>query len=237
MPANRRGTVNAGSRQPLLIVGAGGLARETAQAVLAVNEARPTFELLGHLDDDPARQGTMVDGIPVLGPVDAVADHPDALVVVATGRPTDYTSRCRLVNRLALDDDRAGTVVHPAASVAASASIGPGSVLLAGVTLTAAVTVGRHVAVMPGTVLTHDDRVDDFATLAAGVLVAGGVHVHEGAYIGAGARIREGLSIGAWALVGMGSLVTRDVPAGELWFGAPARCAGAAPVPGLAGRN
>ena len=83
---------------------------------------------------------------------------------------------------------------------------------------------------MPQVVLTHDDIVSDFATIASGVLLGGSVHVGEGAYLGAGSSVREGVSIGAWAMVGMGSIVTRDVPPGELWVGSPARYVRDAPV-------
>ena len=71
--------------QPLLIVGAGGFGREAAEAAEAVNDDKPTYELLGFLDDNPDAAGTEVDGIPVLGPISSVADHPAALVVVSTG--------------------------------------------------------------------------------------------------------------------------------------------------------
>jgi UDP-2-acetamido-3-amino-2,3-dideoxy-glucuronate N-acetyltransferase len=49
------------------------------------------------------------------------------------------------------------------------------------------------------------------------------------ASIGANATILGGVTIGAHALIGAGSVVTCDVPAGELWVGNPARSRG--PVP------
>jgi sugar O-acyltransferase (sialic acid O-acetyltransferase NeuD family) len=207
----------------LVIAGAGGFARETAAAVHAINQARPTWRLRGFLDDNPALHGTERSGVPILGGLDSITDLPDAAVVVCVGNPRDYAARRRVAQRLGLPGHRYATIVHPSAQLAAGCLIGPGSVLLAHVVLTADVAVGAHVAVMPQVVLTHDDVVRDYATIASGVRLGGGVTVDLGAYVGAGALIREGLTIGAGALIGMGSVVLRDVPAGEVWAGNPAR--------------
>ena len=50
--------------------------------------------------------------------------------------------------------------------------------------------------------------------------------VRAGSTIGAGALVGPGLEIGAYAMVGMGAVVTGDVPAHGLVFGAPARLRG-----------
>lgn len=220
------------SRAPreLLLVGAGGFGREAAAAVSAVNAVRPTWQLLGFLDDDPTKHGGAVGGVPVVGPIEAVHEHVDAQVVLCTGRPDNYTSRQVLAERVGLDDDRYATVVHPTASLGSTCVVGPGTVLLAHVDLTADVTVGRHVVVMPQVVLTHDVRVDDFVTVASGVRVGGGCHIGSGAYIGSGACLRESLEVGARAMIGMGAVVTRDVPPERMWFGVPARDVAPAPL-------
>jgi sugar O-acyltransferase (sialic acid O-acetyltransferase NeuD family) len=215
----------------LLLVGAGGLAREAAQAVWAANAVSPIWDLLGFVDDDPAKQGSLVGGIPVLGPVEAVHDHQNALVLLCPGRPDNYVVRRLLVDRLDLDDERYATVIHPTATLGTTCEVGPGSVVLAHVDLTTDVTVGRHVVVMPQVVLTHDVRVDDFATVASGVRIGGTCHVGQGAYLGSGACLREGIAVGEWALVGMGSVVTRDVPARRVWYGVPARDVSRAELP------
>ena len=46
--------------------------------------------------------------------------------------------------------------------------------------------------------------------------------IRKGASIGAGATILCGLEIGEKAMIGAGSVVTKNIPAGELWFGNPA---------------
>jgi sugar O-acyltransferase (sialic acid O-acetyltransferase NeuD family) len=203
--------------EELVIVGAGGFARETVSAV------GTGWRLRGFLDDDPALRGTVRAGVPILGPLDLVHELPEHtrfVVCVANSRTPDI--RRRIVERLGLPAARYATIVHPAAQVGAGCTVGAGTVLLAGVVLTADVTVGAHVAVMPHTVLTHDDVVEDYATIAAGVRLGGGARIGGTAYLGSGALIRESVTIGAGALVGMGAVVLRDVPARQVWVGNPA---------------
>lgn len=50
--------------------------------------------------------------------------------------------------------------------------------------------------------------------------------IREKATIGANATILCGITIGENAMVGAGSVVTKDVPAGELWYGNPAKSHG-----------
>lgn len=189
----------------------------------AVNRVAPTWELLGILDDDPATHGRRIHGVEIIGPSEAAHDHPDALVTATVASPNDPMRRLRLTSRLELPPQRYATLLHPAAVVPHSASIGPGSVLHAGTILTADVEIGAHVVVMPTGVLTHDDVVEDGVTFGAGARIAGGVKIERGAYIGAGALVRERLVVGAGSVVGMGAVLTRSVPAGEVWAGAPAR--------------
>ena len=47
--------------------------------------------------------------------------------------------------------------------------------------------------------------------------------VCKGASIGAGSTILPGITIGERAFIAAGSVVTKDVPAGELWLGNPAK--------------
>lgn len=47
--------------------------------------------------------------------------------------------------------------------------------------------------------------------------------IKRGASIGAGAIIMGGITIGENAMIGAGSIVTKDVPANQLWIGSPAK--------------
>lgn len=98
--------------------------------------------------------------------------------------------------------------------------IEPFAFLPTGVRLGDEVFVGPHVAFT-------NDKVPR-ATGAWGVTPT---VVEDGASIGAGAVIVCGVTIGRGAMVGAGAVVTKDVPAGKLVVGNPARVVGPAPKP------
>lgn len=218
------------TQRDLLIIGAGGLAREVAEAVYAAGAAGQNAALRGFLDDDDRLWGTSIAGVPIVGPPELAHQNRDASVIVCVGRPDAYESRRDIVRRLGLQRDQFATVIHPAAAVGSSCRIGNGSVVLADSVLTADVRVGDHVVVMPHVVLTHDVRVNDFATLASGARVGGGAQLGEGVYVGSGACLREKICIGDWSMIGMGSVVLGDVPDRRVWFGNPARDRRQAPI-------
>jgi sugar O-acyltransferase (sialic acid O-acetyltransferase NeuD family) len=211
---------------PLVLIGAGGLAREVL-AVLDAGDAPPPCAIL---DDDPNRWGERLHGIPIAGGLDRIDDFPDALVLLCPGPGRVRLELAARLARRGLAPDRFATVVHPGIRIPRSCSVGAGGILLAGVVLTADVQLGAHVVVMPNAVLTHDDQLADGVTVCAGVLLGGGVRVGPAAYLGAGAVIRQDLSIGAGALIGQGSVVLSDVPAEEVWVGNPARYLRPAPA-------
>lgn len=48
------------------------------------------------------------------------------------------------------------------------------------------------------------------------------VHIKKGAFIGAHSIVLKGVTIGEKSVIGAGSVVTKDVPDGEIWAGNPA---------------
>jgi sugar O-acyltransferase (sialic acid O-acetyltransferase NeuD family) len=204
--------------RPVILVAASGLARE----VIAVLEASSTYRVRGIVDDEPSLGGTAVGGVGVLGPLEVIRDHPDADLLICAGRGA---VRALIRDRLAgmgVADARFATVIDPSVRVPSSCSIDSGSIVLAQTVLTADVQVGRHVVIMPHVTLTHDDQLEDYVTMCAGVVLGGSVQVGRAAYLGMNASVREDLSVGEAALLGMGAVLLRDLPAGETWAGVPA---------------
>jgi sugar O-acyltransferase (sialic acid O-acetyltransferase NeuD family) len=202
--------------QPLLIFPCNG------NGVEALDCLGAEFRCIGFVDDEPGKQGTERHGIRVLTRA-ALADHPEAQVLVVPGSPTSFRSRRGVILGLNVPAERFARVVHPSAQVSTLARLGRNVLIMAGVVVTSNALIGDHVCVLPNTVIHHDAVVGSLSLIGSNVTVAGNSVVGDNCYIGSGTSIINGVRIGDGALVGLGSNVIRDVPAGATVAGNPAR--------------
>lgn len=92
--------------------------------------------------------------------------------------------------------------------------------------VTSKMEIGNWVFVAPLTVFTNTKKIvrgRDYPLVEKGPTICDGVR------IGAGVTVLPGVVIGQEALIGAGSVVTKDVPPLEIWFGNPARKVGEVP--------
>ena len=206
--------------RPLIIIGAGG------HAAVVLDTARSAgMPVLGLADADPARRGTLVLGIPVIGDDADVLKHDpaDVLLIIGIGS-TDSTDRRRATYAAFRDKGYAfATVVHPTATVAAEIELGAGTVVMAGAIIQPRVHVGDNVIINTGARVDHDSKIGAHAHIAPGAVLSGNVTVGEGAHVGVGATVLQGVGIGAQAICAAGAVVIRDVADGVTVVGNPAR--------------
>lgn len=208
--------------QNLIIIGAGGSSREIAWAVEDINRCQERWNLLGFLDDDPAKQGAVIDGFRVLGSISCVQEYLSSQFVIGIANSSNLWARKHVVDRVGLEAERFATIIHPTASVSKHSRIGVGTAILQNVVIPPASAIGNHVIISKGVCVGHDDLVEDFVTVASGAIICGYVSVGAGAYVGAGSTILPRVTVGAGALVGIGSVVMEDVEPNVTVFGNPA---------------
>jgi sugar O-acyltransferase (sialic acid O-acetyltransferase NeuD family) len=207
----------------VVIIGAGGFAREVLDVFDACRAAGEDVEVVGWIvDREFGTPGTLVNDVPILGGMEWFGARAASGVRTTCGVGAPEI-RKRLVSAALARGAVFTTVIHPTVVRTAWIEFGQGCVVTAGCILTNRIRVGDHVHLNLATTVGHDAVLADFATTAPGVHVSGNVTVEEGAYLGTGAVVNEKKRIGAWSVVGSGSVVIADVPANTTVVGVPAR--------------
>lgn len=195
----------------LILLGGGGHAKVVAETAAALG-----WELAGILD--PGRgKGSVVAGMTVLGTGLDLGEDPawlrDCAFFPAIG---NGEARWREYGRLRAAGARVPSLVHPRAVLSPSASVGAGSVVMAGAIVQAAGRIGEAVIVNTGAQIDHDCRIGDGVMIAPGAILCGGVEIDDHAFVAAGVVIVPGVKIGRNAFIGAGTVVVDSLPGGAL---------------------
>ncbi len=205
-------------------IGAGGHAKILVEMIEEIGK----YEIIGFTDRDPQKIGTTHKGYPVLGSERKLVELYNAGVrnaFIGVGAVSSAGTRLRaeLFRQATKLGFQMVTLVHPRAMVSPSATIGVGSVVMAGAVIGTGTHVGGNVTVYAGAVVEHDSTIGDHVHLSPGVLIAGGVHVGEGTFLGIGASMIHGIKVGAWTTIGAGAVVLHEIPDHCVAVGIPAR--------------
>ena len=199
------------TREPILLVGAGGHAR----ACIDVVEQEGRFAvagLVGHREE----MGAKVLGYPVLGTdTDLPAllrDYPNALVAV--GQIKTPEPRIRLFDRLQEIGCRLPAIVSPRAYVSPHAVLGAGTIVMHGAVVNAGASIGRNCILNSQSLVEHDAVIADHCHISTAAAVNSGVNVGVGTFLGSNSSVRQCLAIGERCLIGMGQVVVADCEPG-----------------------
>lgn len=211
--------------EPLVIVGAGGFGREVLDVADAINAAStsPVWDIVGVIDDGPAQ--TNLDclesrKVTFLGGVEESLTRKPFHFAVGIGAPA---ARRMITDRLEAAGHSSATLVHPSASQGFDVVIGAGSVICAGVRLTTNIRIGRHVHVNLNTTIGHDSVIGDFVSLNPLVSISGDCTIEDDVLVGVAGVVLNGLTVGQGSTVGGSACVVREVAAGVVVKGIPAR--------------
>jgi len=193
----------------MIVYGASGHGKVIIEILESIGE--PVIEIWDDADKPP------VWDIPVRKPV---YDAPvtDKIVISIGVNATRKKVAERWAGKVAF-----ATPVHDKANISRRATIGEGTVVMAGVTVNADTRIGRHCIVNTSCSIDHDCRLGDYVHISPNATLSGDVHVGEGTHIGSGASVIQGIKIGKWCTIGAGAVIIRDVPDHATVVGNPAR--------------
>jgi sugar O-acyltransferase (sialic acid O-acetyltransferase NeuD family) len=202
----------------LIIVGAGGFGLEVAVYAEDIIRLRGVdFEIAGFLDDTKPI-GTAHGGYSVIGTTEGELDE-TAIYAIALGAPTQ---RRKMVEKLRGRGAKFATLMHPAAYIAHTATIGLGCIIAPFAFVGPDAIVGAQVVVNVGAMVAHEAQVGDCSVLAPHANVQGAVQLDADVFVGAGAVVTHSKTIGAGSMVAPNAVVQDHVAALHLAIGNPA---------------
>ena len=199
----------------LVIVGNGGFAREVEWLVERINSNKPTWNLLGFVDNNH-------EGMNVIGNDEFVVNYPDDLyVAIAIG---SSKIRKRIFEKYKENSKiRFANLIDPSVCHSKSVYYGVGNIICAGTILTVNINLGNCNIINLDCTVGHDSIISDFVTVNPSVNISGNTVLYSGVNIGTGTQIIQGCSIGEYCIVGAGAVVNRDLPANCTAVGIPAK--------------
>lgn len=208
--------------QKLVILGAGGLAREIQQIISDINAEDSTFELIGFIDENVENHGKMIRQVPVLGDFEWLEKNKNKQIglVLGTGFPKIKKRFVGLVRQIRLFSFP--VLIHPMAHIGNNVKIGGGVVIMMHNSITVDIEIGDYAMINQGCSIGHDTRIGRFASLSPHCVISGHTTIGEGVDLGSNVATKPGVSIGDWSVIGLQSGVIKDIPARVVAVGCPA---------------
>ena len=205
------GYTNVNPSERILILGGGNI----AVLVLDILARIPNQQAVGILDDNPNLHGRMIQGCPVLGPLDDITRlWREAAFDAATLAIGVLPLRSDLFEKYHAAGIRFANIVDPSALVLADALMGSGNLIMSFCRIGPEAIIGHNNFLSAYVSLEHHNLLGDHCTFGPAVFTSGGVRMGNRVRFGAGVFIEPRLSIGDDVTIASGIVLTANVPSG-----------------------
>lgn len=203
----------------IVIVGAGGCAREVAWLIEENNKEYGQWNILGYVADEDNLHKC---DYPLLGNDEWLLKQTrDLDVAIAIG---NGEIRKRIFQKLRENHFLSfPVIISNKAIVSNHVKIGQGTIICAGTIITIDIEIGKFCYFNLNTTISHDSKIGDYVSAYSNVNISGNVTIEDGATLGVGTKIKQGLIIGENAFTGAGAVVVKNVEDGITVVGCPAR--------------
>jgi acetyltransferase EpsM len=211
----------------IIIIGGKGTPVVIAEQILnAVEKYSVKFELLGFAFDDESF-GNEINGIPILDKTYNVYDKykkfEDVFYVYSLYRSDVIEERVKLRESLKIPIEKYVSFVHPLATVARSAQIGYGNIILANVVINPNVKIGNFNTFNSNSLVGHDTVMGDNNFVAGHSVIGSNLKIGNGNFFGLNSSSKNFIKIGDYNIIGMAANLVKDVQSRQIMIGNPAR--------------
>lgn len=209
----------------IILIGGGGNAQVTLSTIDDINQVKPTWEVIGFMDDD---KNAKLGNIPNIGKIEAksIKKYESYNDINYYWSLISVNMKDKLlwkIERLNIEKQKFANIIHPTAVISKYASLGTGISIQPQVCVGPECNIGNHVHMFAQSFVGHGAILEDFSYVANNASIGARVLLKEGSYIGTNAAVREDTIIGKWSVVGMGSVVLSNVSNSTTVVGVPAK--------------
>ena len=178
----------------IVIIGAGDLGREVVWLIEDINKIKPTYLVLGFLDDYKYKDGGEFYGYKVIGDIGALEKIAKETPVSAVIAIQDGDARRRIVEEHP-DFDSWETIIHPTAVIASTSPVGKGSVIFPHVTVSVNTKIDDFVLLYIHAVICNDCNISKYVSVMFGTMIGERVDVGKACNLSAGCIIGPHLKL------------------------------------------
>jgi sugar O-acyltransferase (sialic acid O-acetyltransferase NeuD family) len=203
----------------LVIIGAGGLAREIYDLAIICYGNQSGFKVKGFLSDDPTNIASL-GYPPILSNTQDYQPIEGDVFFCAIG---NVFHRKKIVEGIFFKGGKFINLIHPTANLSPSVKLGIGVGIKAYCVISSDVSIGNFSFLQSSVIMGHDVKIGDYCQINSFAFFAGYVNVAHCVSVNAGAKLIQNVVVEEDAVVGMGSVVLNKVKKGTTVFGIPAK--------------
>jgi sugar O-acyltransferase (sialic acid O-acetyltransferase NeuD family) len=204
-----------GSGPPLLIFGAGSLARLAYDYCMRDTD----YDVRGFTVHERYLGTSSVGGLPEFAfeRLEREFSPDECRLFVAVGYKQVNRARAAVVDECRARGYGLATIVSKRSYVWPDVEVGENCFVFDGVIVEPRVTIGDDVILWSGCQVCHDSVLADHCFLAPNAVVLGDARLGERCFVGGNATVRNGVTLAADTVVGAGAIVKRDTRPGEIY--------------------
>ena len=212
--------------KPIIIFGKGNYAISIIFDILKIQEFKDSISIVSNMNNEenlslqyPFENGLKYEDL-ILASLDKLPEGDYLLGSIGKGKARIIDS---IKDKFDLDIRLFMNLIHPSSVIADTSKlghgihIGPNSSLAPFSQLDNFVSINRNVSVG------HHSVLEEYVSVNPGATICGLVSIGSNTLIGAGSTVLDRVSIGSNSVIGAGSVVTKDIPAGVIAYGVPAK--------------
>lgn len=126
-------------------------------------------------------------------------------------------------NRIRVPQERLATIIHHSAFIGENVILDPGCFVMANTYIAPRTHIGMCTMIKANVNVGHDVECGPLCHFAMGSIVGSFTHLGVCANVAIGSVVLEHCNIGDFSMLGAHSLLTHNIPAGDIYVGSPAK--------------